>query len=119
MKRSSPDERNSVIRSSIRLHISLNKQNEALDMLEPIQQQILSDPGCLSARIYREINAADGLLIEELWEDDRSLNLHLKSDEYRRILLAIEMADAPPEIRFQKIFQTNGIEIIEQARRTV
>ena len=105
-----------LIRSSIRLWISLKEQSEALDILESVRKQIQFEPSCRHVRIYREANESEAIMIEELWTDDEGLNLHLQSDAYRRILLVIEMTNAPPEIRFDKIIQSSGIETIIEAR---
>ncbi len=44
------------------------------------------------------------------------MNLHLRSDEYRNLLLVLEMALKEPEIRFDTISSSTGIETIEKAR---
>ncbi|MEN8243786.1 MAG: hypothetical protein ABFS43_02660 [Thermodesulfobacteriota bacterium] len=55
-------------------------------------------------------------MLEELWESDRDILQHLRSGTYRRILLVIEMAEEPPDIRFDFIADSGGVEVIEQAR---
>ena len=55
-------------------------------------------------------------MLEELWTSNEELRHHLRSDEYRRILLVVEMAAEPPEIRFDTIAHSTGVETIEQAR---
>jgi hypothetical protein len=44
---------------------------------------------------------------------------HLQSDEYRRVLLVLEMAIKQPEIRFDTIMSSTGIETIEKAREDI
>jgi hypothetical protein len=41
---------------------------------------------------------------------------HLRSATFRNILLVVEMASQKPEIRFDRISHSTGIETIEQAR---
>jgi hypothetical protein len=55
-------------------------------------------------------------MLEEFWECGRDMLTHLKSDAYRRILLVIEMAEEPPDIRFDFIADSGGVEVIELAR---
>jgi len=47
---------------------------------------------------------------------EEDLNLHLRSDEYRNLLLILEVALNQPEIRFDTISSSMGIEAIEKAR---
>jgi len=44
------------------------------------------------------------------------LERHLHSDKYHKVLLVLEMALKQPEIRFDIISSSTGIETIEKAR---
>ena len=55
------------------------------------------------------------IMIEELWASDEDLQRHLRSDKYHKVLLVVEMALEPPEIRFDTINHSAGVESIEQA----
>ena len=105
-----------LIRSSIRLKIPLKKQSEALDIMESVREQTQFESSCHHVRIYRETHESETIMIEEVWTNEEDLKRHLKSDAYRRILFVIEMAAADPEIRFDKIVQSSGIETIVKAR---
>jgi len=56
-------------------------------------------------------------VLKEVWKSEKDLNLHLRSNEYRNVLLVLEMALKQPEIRFDTISSSTGIETIEKARR--
>jgi quinol monooxygenase YgiN len=105
-----------LIRSSIRLQIPLKKQSEALDIMESVRKQTQFESSCHHVRIYRQTHESETIMIEEEWTNEEDLKRHLKSDAYRRILFVIEMAAADPEIRFDKIIQSSGIETIVKAR---
>jgi hypothetical protein len=55
-------------------------------------------------------------MLEEIWRFEEDLNRHLRSDEYRNLLLALELAVKRPEIAFNTISGSTGIETIEKAR---
>jgi len=95
--------------------IPLEKQSEALDILGSTIEQTQFEPGCLSSRLYRGVEDVRAIMLEELWASDEDLQLHLQSDKYRKILLVVEMAEKPPEIRFDTIDHSTGVETIEQA----
>ena len=107
------------VRSTIRMLIPQDKQSEALDILGRVSSQIRFEPNCISSRLYREVDEMRAIMIEEFWESDRDMLQHLKSDTYRRILLVMEMADEPPDIRFDFIKDSGGVEVIEHARKKV
>jgi hypothetical protein len=55
-------------------------------------------------------------MFEQVWSADEDLNLHIRSDEYRNLLLIMELASQQPEVRFDTISNSTGIETIEKAR---
>lgn len=105
------------VRSTIRMLIPLSRQSEALEILGNVRSQIQFEPNCISARLYRGVNEARAIMVEELWESYQDIQRHLRSDAYRRLLMVIEMAEEPPDIRFDTIVNSSGVEVIEKARR--
>ena len=77
---------------------------------------MLAQPGCATCRIYEEHGPEPAVVLVETWESDAALEAHLRSDAYRRILAAIELSGGPPEVRFDYVSATEGIELIERAR---
>ncbi len=105
-----------MVRATIRMLIPLEKQNEALEILGSIIEQTQFEPGCVNCRIYRGVEDARAIMLEELWMNDEDVQHHLRSEKYRKILLVVEMAAETPEIRFDIIAHSTGVETIEQAR---
>mgnify|MGYP001819635596 CR=1 FL=1 len=104
------------VRSSIRMLIPLDKQSEAIDILGSVSAQVQFDPSCISSRIYRGVDEVRAIMVEELWQNREGIMNHLQSAAYRRVLLVIEMSEEPPEIRFDTITDSSGVETIENAR---
>jgi quinol monooxygenase YgiN len=105
------------VRSTIRMLIPLNRQSEALEILGNVCSQIQFEPNCISSQLYRGVDEARAIMVEELWESYQDIQRHLQSEAYRRLLMVIEMADEPPDIRFDTIADSSGVEIIENARK--
>jgi quinol monooxygenase YgiN len=105
-----------VIHATIRMTIPPKKQDEALKILRTIGEQCMDDPACLGFHIYGDQQEKDVIMLDEVWKDQAKLDLHIRSDEYRNLLLVLEMAIEQPEIRFETISCSTGIETIENAR---
>jgi quinol monooxygenase YgiN len=105
-----------MVHSTIKMLIPLEKQDEALEILGSMTEQIQFEPGCISCRLYQGVDEERAIMIEELWMSDADLQRHLRSDTYCRVLLVVEMAAEPPEIRFDTISNSSGVETIEKAR---
>jgi hypothetical protein len=55
-------------------------------------------------------------MLEEIWVGESNLHRHLRSDEFRNLLLVVEMASEPPEIRFDRISSSTGISTVMEVR---
>ena len=105
-----------MIQATVRMAIQSRKSGEALKILRSVVELCRDDPGCLSCHIYGDQEEKDVLVLEEVWRSKEDLDLHIRSDEYRNLLLVLEMALKQPEIRFDTISSSTGIETIEKAR---
>jgi quinol monooxygenase YgiN len=105
-----------VIKASIRMTIPTQKRNEALKILKSISENCRFNTGCLSSNIYGDLQENNVLMFEEVWRTEEDLEVHMRSDEYLNLLLVLEMSFKQPEIRFDNISISTGIETIEKAR---
>jgi quinol monooxygenase YgiN len=107
-----------MILATIRMTIPTQKSSEALKILRSVAEHCRDEPGCLGSHIYRDLQEKNVLLLEERWRAEEDLVAHLRSEEYRSLLLVLEMAGKHPEIRFDTIEGSTGLETIEKARAT-
>jgi len=105
-----------MIQESIRMSIPPQKSEAILGILRSVLEQSRDDPRCLGCHIYGDLSEKNVLMLEGLWSTEEGLEHHLRSDEYRNLLLALELAIEWPEIRFDSISVSTGIETIEKAR---
>lgn len=105
-----------MVLATIRMMMSTKKVGEALRILKSIAEQSRVQLGCLSSQIYRNGQEDNVLMFEQLWSNEEDLERYLRSEEYRQVLLVMEMAMKQPEIRFDTILSSTGIETIEKAR---
>lgn len=106
-----------MILSTIRMVTSPKKRNEALKILKMTAQYCRLQPGCLACDIYEDLQDENILMFRQAWQTKTDMDQHLRSDEYRNVLLVMEMAEKEPEIRFDTISDSSGIETVEAARR--
>lgn len=105
--------------STIKMAIPFKKHNDALKILRSITLQTRDQPGCLGCTIYRDLEDKNVLVLQEKWEAEEHMALHVRSDDYRNLLLVMEMSAREPEVRFDAISGTTGIENIERLRSTI
>ena len=108
-----------MLHAVARMTIPLKKVNEAIEILNSVTHRTRVESGCVSCFVYRDVDSANTLMIEEIWKDENDLARHLRSDEYQKILLVAEMSSAPPEITFYKVLRATGVETVEKARSSI
>jgi quinol monooxygenase YgiN len=105
-----------MIHTMIRLEMSRDTYGAALEILCPLAERTGVVPGCISSRIYEDVQQAHTMMIEELWSSRDVLRGHLCTSDFQRILLGIEMANGQPEIRINTFSDSRGLEAIIEAR---
>jgi quinol monooxygenase YgiN len=105
-----------MIRATIRMKMRGQKVKEALEILRSVAERTRVQPGCISCRVYHDAQEEDVIMVDELWRSKEEHESHLRSDEYRNVLLVVEMAHEKPEISFSEFSGSTGVETIEKAR---
>ncbi len=102
---------------TIRMRFAGGKRKEAQDILASLIERVKIEEGCLSCCLYQDALETNTLMFEAAWSDEENLKKHLRSDEFRKALLVVEMAIEPPEIRFGRIACPTGKRTIEEVLR--
>ena len=105
-----------MVHATIRMIIPPKKRGEALRILRSMAEQCKVHSGCLDCHIYEDVQEDNVLIFEEIWRNEGDMAQHLRSEEYRDVLLVMEMALKHPEVRFNSVSTSTGIETIEKAR---
>jgi quinol monooxygenase YgiN len=96
--------------------VPADKSTEAIGILLPILEQTRLEAGCVSCRLYRDLFDENAILLEHEWACESDLQRHLRSRRFHTVLLVVEMASEPPEIRFDMVPHSKGIDVIERLR---
>jgi quinol monooxygenase YgiN len=105
-----------MITATIRIQPAPHRRAEILEVFESIQGPVLAQPGCVGCHIYEEQGPERTVALVERWESDAALDAHLRSEMYRLVLAAIELSGVAPEVRFDSVSASEGLERIERAR---
>jgi quinol monooxygenase YgiN len=105
-----------LIQATVTMAMPPQKSGEALRLVKSFAEQWRDEPGCISCHIYEDLQEKNVYMLKEVWSSQEDLDRHLRSDEYRNLLLILEMALEQPEIRFDTIAASTGIETVEKAR---
>ena len=105
-----------MILATLRMVIPVQKRGEALRIFKSMAARNQAQPDCLFSRICEDALEDNVLQFEEMWQSEEEFERHLRSDRYRKVLLVLEMAVKQPEVRFNVISSSTGMETIAKAR---
>ena len=79
-------------------------------MIGPTKAQ----PGCLHCELSGSTQDDDKLILLEKWESHEYLEQHIQSDEFLKVLAAMDTACEQPEINFYEIDSLAGMDLVEK-----
>ncbi len=105
-----------MIVGTLRIMPPPQRRADVLEILRAAQGPLLAQPGCTACHVYEDHGDEPAVVLVEIWEFQSALEEHVRSDDYRRILEAIELSAEPPLVRFDHVSATEGMELIERLR---
>jgi len=108
-----------MVLATIRMILPPQKRDEALRILRSTAEQSKVHSGCLGCHIYKDAQEDNVLIFEEMWRNEEALAQHLRTEKYQDVLLVMEMALKQPEVRFNTVSTSTGMETIQKARSSI
>jgi quinol monooxygenase YgiN len=104
-----------MIQAMIEMQFAPDRVDEALQILRSIIERTLAEAGCLSCSVYQDTELENHFIFTQEWRSEKDLQRQLRSNEFQKVLLVMEMASTLPGVRFDTISSTSGVETIEKA----
>ncbi len=105
-----------MITSTIRITASENSNGEIVRVLRSLIEPTRVQTGCVSCGLYRDLHDPGIIFWVEEWNTQDDLERHLRSPQYKKILAAFDMSEAQPDMRFNTVVETRGMQLIAEAR---
>ena len=107
---------NSVVTCSIDMRFTPKDVDHAVELLLSVRGSIQSKRACRVCNVG--IDAADACLIHytEEWESTEAFHNNLRSEEFRRILIAVDMGCEEPQVVVGKLSGESGIAYLLKVR---
>jgi quinol monooxygenase YgiN len=78
-------------------------------MLEPTRVE----RDCLSYRLLEDVENRNAFVLLEEWATQEDLERHISKDNQGRLLALMDLLSEQPELRFNTVSHTAGMDIIE------
>lgn len=97
-----------------RMSVSARWKDELASALRGMLEPVRHESGCLSFDLYIDTEDDDTYMLVEEWETKEDFDRHLRSGDYKKFLVLMELLKEPPEINISVISQRSGMEYLER-----
>jgi quinol monooxygenase YgiN len=101
---------------TLNLILTPENETETITIIKSMTGPTSAVKECKDFRIYREIGNDESLMLYEEWESQKTLDRHIQSNEFRKILAVMELAKTAPQISFNNVQTREGFELVERLR---
>lgn len=105
-----------MITATLRLTVSNSTREDIIRLFRSLIEPTRVEIGCVKCALYVDLHDRDTILWLEEWQTHEDLERRLRSQQYKKVLAAFDMSIGEPEIRFDTVAETKGLQVIEEAR---
>ena len=106
-----------MVTVTLRIKVPHKRRQDFMNSAKLILGPTRIQSGCLSCRLYQDLDQPDAVFLVEEWESREDLDRHFNSEQCRIMLSLMEASDQFPEIKINTVSKMEGLEAIEAARR--
>ena len=111
-----PHTETGMIIGTIRIIPSARQRAAVVELLQRVQGPVRTQPGCAGCCVFEETGIEPAVVLVERWASEAALEIHIRSDDFRLVLGALELSSEVPEVSFEHVSRTEGLELIERVR---
>jgi len=102
--------------SIVKIDALPDQEHTVMDVLESMKGPTSALAGCLGCSLTIEGGPGGTICYQERWRDRESLDRHLRSALYSRVLAAMELSRTPPVVEFFELTKAGGLDLVESVR---
>ena len=102
-----------MILVTLRMIVRPEKRLDLLEAMRGMLEPARVERGCLSYRLYQDVENRNALVLLEEWATQEDLEGHISKDKQRQLLALMDLLSEQPELRFNTVSRTAGMELIE------
>jgi len=107
-----------MILATLRMIVRPEKRSDLLETMRGMLEPARVENGCLGYRLYEDVEDRNTFILVEEWKTQDDLERHIRTDNHRRILALMDLLSEQPELRFNTVSHTSGMELIEDVLNT-
>ena len=107
-----------MILSTLRMFVQPKRRSDLLETVRGMLEPARVERGCLSYRLHEDVENRNAFVLLEEWATQEDLERHISKDNERRLLALMDLLSEQPELRFNTVLYTAGMDLIENVLKT-
>ena len=107
-----------MILVTLKMIVQPEKRRDLLETIRGMLEPARVERGCLNYRLYEDVENRNAFVLMEEWATQEDLERHISKDNQRRLLTLMDLLSEKPELRFNTVLHTAGMELIEDVLKT-
>lgn len=103
----------SKILVTLKMIVQPERRSDLLETMRGMLEPARVERGCLSYRLYEDVENRNAFVLLEEWKTQEDIERHLRKDNQRRLLALMDLLSEQPELRFNTVSHTAGMDLIE------
>jgi quinol monooxygenase YgiN len=107
-----------VIIATLKMIVRPERRSDLLETMRGMLEPARVERGCLGYRLYEDVENRNAFVLVEEWNTPKDLERHIRTDNQRRLLALMDLLSEQPELRFNTVSHTAGMDLIENVLKT-
>jgi quinol monooxygenase YgiN len=109
---------NTKILVTLKMIVRPERRSDLLETMKGMLEPTRVERGCLSYRLYEDVENRNAFVLLEEWATQKDLESHISKDNQRQLLALMDLLSEEPELRFNTVSHTAGMDLIENVLNT-
>ena len=106
-----------MVRLTVTLVASQTHAGSLLDALRSLRRSTRIEPGCVGCFVREDIEDAATLSYAEEWATEADMRRRIRSDRFTALLGVMEAAREFPQVQFDFVATTRGLDYVAEVRQ--
>lgn len=98
---------------TLKMNVRPERRSDLLETMRGMLEPVRVERGCLSYCLYEDVEDRNTFILVEEWKTQDDLERHIRTDSQRRILALMDLLSKQPDLQFNTVSHTSGMELIE------
>ena len=105
-----------VVTCLVEMRLAPGEVDRVVKLLLTVVERIKAKTGCRACWVSRDAGEPGRIRYNEIWVSDTSFRSHVRSEEFRHVLEALDMCCEEPAVTIGELTGRTGIEYLRELR---